>query len=119
MLSDSCSEFLSTFAEAARKLAEHAHWHSSPDHTIQYGFEIGALRRACIRVADEPSDAEAGSRLLALVTSVLRYHDTPPDSPELDERERKMLELARLLDAGLVQSDPSQASNLAQTSAYR
>jgi hypothetical protein len=100
LLSDACFEFLTAVSDAARKLAEDAHSYSSPSATIPYGVEIDALRRACMRVADQPTDAEAGAHLLRLSISVLRYHDAPPDSPELAERERKTLELARLLDAG-------------------
>lgn len=100
-LSDSCFEFLESFGEAARKLAEEAYRYSAPDNPLHYGEKIDAIRRACISVMDAPSDPEAGARLLCLAVSVIQYHDTPPGTLTAEERGAAMMELVRLLRSDL------------------
>src|SRR4051812_48948056 len=89
MLSDSCSEFLTTFGEAARKLATETHWYADPDSPFRYGQEIDALRRACVDVADDPQNVEAGASLLRLALLVMRFHDTPLGRPKLTGKSRR------------------------------
>lgn len=73
---------------------------SIPSLTIQYGYEINALRRACLEVAEDPLDVQAGGELLRLAESIRRYYDTAPDQPELNEREAEMLALVQILHGG-------------------
>ena len=101
MLSDACFDLLTEFGEIARKLAEQAHQYAAPDQTIQYGEEIDALRRASLKVAQEPTDAEAGAHLLRLATSILRYHDTPPGASEQADRKQELATLVRALRSDL------------------
>lgn len=105
MLSDACFDFLTSFGEAARKLADDAHWYASPSNPLQYGKEIDALRRACMEVAEKPTDADAGAHLLRLAVSILRYHDTPPDAPEEVARKQEMMSLVRTLQASLASEE--------------
>jgi hypothetical protein len=114
MLSDACFDFLTEFGEAARKLAEQAHWHAAPDQTIQYGEEIDALRRACLKVAQEPTDAEASAHLLRLAASILRYHDTPPGASEQADRKQEMATLVRALRSDLSDEEADQVPVLVE-----
>jgi hypothetical protein len=109
VLSDSCHKFLTTVSDAARKLAEEAHWYSDPDSSFRYGQEVDALRRACVEVADDPMKVEAGANLLRLARSVMQFHDTPPGMAETDARQAEMLALVRLLQAEL---PPDQAKDV-------
>jgi hypothetical protein len=105
-LSDSCFEFLVSVGEAARNLAEEAHWYSSPTGPFNYGEEIDALRRAAMKIAEEPTDVEAGAHLLRLALSVMRYHDTPPpDAANQSRRKEEMTALVRILQANVDQKD--------------
>ncbi len=71
-LSDSCFDFLEAVSEAARKLADEAHWYSAPDNPLWYGEEIDAVRRTCMAVVETSYDPETGMRLLRLAASVMR-----------------------------------------------
>jgi hypothetical protein len=104
-LSDACSNFLQATAEAAEVLAEVVHHYSSPDYPIPYGTEIDALRRACLAVRERPYDPEAAAGLFRLATTVMAFHDTPPDTPESAHRETEMKRLVRLLEEPLDNPD--------------
>ncbi|WP_144243590.1 DUF2321 domain-containing protein [Azospirillum argentinense] len=107
-LSDACSEFISEVDEAARRLAEAVHWYAAPGMPLSYGEEIDALRRACAKVDASPLDPEARAELLRLAVAVLRYLDTPPDAPQLQQRRSEMETLIRLLQAGLSAEDAAE-----------
>ena len=121
-LSDSCFEFLQTMGEAAGKLAKDVHRHSDPDNPIAYGAELDALRRACTAVAEAPYDPEAGSRLIRLAASVMRYHDTPPGTAEASQREGELKKLVRLLEEAVDADDaaglPAMVENVATESQF-
>jgi hypothetical protein len=121
-LSDSCFDFLEAVSHAARELADAAHWYSSPDNPLRYGEEVDGLRRACMDVVDSPYDPEAGARLLRLAASVMRYHDTPPGSPDLPEQQQEMKALIRLLQSELNPDDaaavPAIVENVVNQTPY-
>lgn len=114
-LSDACFEFVQDFAEAARKLAEHTHFLSSPDWLVPYGFELDALRRMAATVSANPSDPEVGAYLLKLAIAVQKYHDTLPEIPESDARRAEMNELVRVLQAELEGEDQAAVPAIVET----
>jgi hypothetical protein len=101
VLSDCCHDFLIRVGEAARQLTENAHHYSGPDWLDTYGGEADALKRASKRVADDPFDLDALNELMRLSFAVMRFHDTPPRSPEAGSREQEMKELVRILRQNL------------------
>jgi hypothetical protein len=115
MLSDVCFDFLQTTAAAAEVLATQVHHYSAPDGPFSYGAEIDALRRACLAVKQRPYDPEAAADLFRLAASVMRYHDTPPETAENIRRETEMKRLIRLLEEPLDDVDkatvPAVVSN--------
>lgn len=121
-LSDACFEFLEAVGAAARELSESVHWYAAPDYPLRYGEEIDALRRACMKVAESPYDAEAAARLVRLAASVMRYLDTPPNADELHARRQQMTELIRLLQADLDAEDaeavPAVVENVVEDSRF-
>jgi hypothetical protein len=120
-LSDSCFNFLTDVAAAAGRLAEETHY-SVPDHPVQYGPEIDALKRAANLYRDHPYDAATGARLLDLASAVGRYLNTPPGVVELPERSSKVAELAQELSGDLNiedgQSLPSIIDNVVVDTPY-
>ncbi len=94
-LSDACFHFLEAVEDAARKLAEDARHYSVPP--FRYGREADALRRASVRAAEVQDDPEAAALLLRLAAAVMRCHDTPPGSPDVQERRREMEALVELV----------------------
>jgi hypothetical protein len=76
-------------ADAAETLAAAVYHYAAPDYPVPNGVEIDALRRACAAVKERPYDPASGAELLRLASSVMTFHDTPPDTPERLHRERK------------------------------
>ncbi len=109
-LSDACLEFLQAVDEAAGELAKAVHHYSAPDDLIQYGEEIDALRRACLALAESPSDAEKGAHLLRLAELVFWYHATLPKPPGPPERQAKVETLIKLLQSGTNSLEASKVS---------
>jgi hypothetical protein len=86
-LSDACFEFMQATADAAETLAAAVYHYAAPDYPVPYGVEIDALRRACAAVKERPYDPASGAELLRLASSIMTFHDTPPDTPERQQRE--------------------------------
>lgn len=112
MLSDSCHDFLVSVSEAARQLAEDAHHYSGPDWLDTYRGEADALKRASKRVADSPFDADALGELMRLAIAVMKFHDTPPLTPESGSREKEMKDLIRLLRQDLDGEDATAVATV-------
>jgi len=112
VLSDSCHDFLISVGDAARHLSEDAHHYSGLDWLDTYGGEADALKRASKRVADSPFDADALSELMRLAITVMRFHDTPPLTPEAGSREQEMMDLLRLLRQNLDGEDATAAAEV-------
>ena len=104
-LSDSCFEFLHSVAEAAAQLGREAHYYSDPEHPIQCGTEIDALRRACVAAGEAPYDPEALARIVRLASSIMRYHDTPPGIGVEVERRAQLNKLVRTIQSELSPED--------------
>lgn len=104
-LSDACFEFMQATAVAAETLAAAVYHYAAPDYPIPYGVEIDALRRACAAVKERPYDPASGAELLRLASSVMTFHDTPPDTPEHLHRAVEMKKLVRLLQETLDGND--------------
>lgn len=121
-LSDACFEFLEAVSTAARELSQSVHWYSAPGYPLKYGDEIDALRRACAAVAERPYDAEAIARMTRLATTVMRYLDAPPDSPQLAEHRREMKSLIQLLQVELepdeAEAVPALVENIVQETRF-
>jgi hypothetical protein len=113
-LSDSCFEFMQNTADAAEALAAAVHHYAAPDYPIPYGVEIDALRRACAAVKERPYDPASGAELLRLASSVMIFHDTPPDTPEHLHREVEMKKLVRLLQETLDGNDGAAVPTVVQ-----
>ncbi|HEY1983350.1 MAG TPA: DUF2321 domain-containing protein [Xanthobacteraceae bacterium] len=121
-LSDVCFEFLQAVSSAAEELAQGVHHYSDPESPIRYGLEIDALRRACGAVKDAPYDPEAKIRLLRLTSSIMAFHDTPPDDDPKDSRQAAMTKLIRILEAELGDDDatavPALVGNVVAETGY-
>jgi hypothetical protein len=113
-LSDSCFEFMQATADAAEALAAAVHHYAAPGYPIPYGTEIDALRRACAAVKERPYDPASGAELLRLASSVMIFHDTPPDTPEHLHREVEMKKLVRLLQETLDGNDGAAVPTVVQ-----
>jgi hypothetical protein len=103
-------EFLEEFAAAAQKLAEEAHHYSAAP--FDYGAEIDTLRRLARTVAEHPYDTAAGGKLLGLVASIQRFHDTAPIGEEYKRREHEMRELVKVLQEGLSEKDQAGLTDI-------
>jgi hypothetical protein len=121
-LSDACFEYLEAHGAAAAEFAKMIHHYSSPDDPLRYGAEIDALRRACSAVADAPYDPVAGSRLIELASSVMRFHDTPADASIAIKRMADMRRLIHILqdtlDADEAATVPALVQNVVATTGY-
>jgi hypothetical protein len=83
---------------------------AQPDHPLEYGPEVDALRWAAAAVAKNPWDMDAGARLLRLAVSVQAYFDTHPLDPELESRMEKMRQLVRVMQRDLTGSGRGHSS---------
>ena len=109
-LSDDCFEFTETIIAAAQELLAAVEWYDDP--TFDYGEEVMALRNACLDVQRTPWNAEAAARLVRLATSVMRYHDTPPGSPDENKRRDATKQLIDLLRPALDEADGIEVKRL-------
>ena len=109
-LSDACSEFTETIISATQELLAAVEWYDDP--TFDYGEEVVSLRNACLDVQRTPWNAEAAVRLVRLATSVMRYHDTPPGSPDENKRRDAMKRVIDLLRPVLDEADGVEVKRL-------